>query len=801
MTIYTESELIFTINKKGKSKLPHGEDIHEESCSNEEIKILSILWKNGKMGAAYFDFNEKVLYVYEEVVDLGNQFFATSSLYREVSPKYLITIGHVNDEYVKYLIDTVLSTNDTTATVDTVRSLPANMFLLSLKEYSLDICRSLLSDLNLSGDTETTEVEKELYINSLINFDHKMSVHAAGALVKCLDKNWAHFISNREELAYLDVSQVSLKGHVLIDGTTLNALQIFQQCSHDASFKRGLQSSNREGLSVFRLFSSSCKSKLGQTSLKNILLKPINDPQELTKRLDFITFVLHPSNQEFVESLQDNIKTLSEVSLILAKIKNSRANRGDWRILYKSIYHTVFIRELSTPYRDACEMLREFYNSITMELIGLENSINNAIDFSENKTSGRPIIKFGLDENLDAKKLRRQDIAQHVSAAAAVAADQLPDYLQECAIVYLPEMGHLIAIKEWSPGCNPEDLKELGFHFMFTLRGTIHYKNPMCLDESLGDINAEIIAHENRILQRLSSFVIKYNKDIREPLRVLGLIDALIALAKVSAQNNYVRPNLNTDNIVEIQDCRHPLLELVSSFESNDFYSGQNYSHVKIITGPNGSGKTIYLKEVALAIYFTHIGSYVPARAANVGMMHSIHSRMQATESASVRLSSFMIDAIQATQAIHNAKPNSLVLLDEFGRGTTEDAGFALLVGILRNLSARGKECPHILVSTHHQNISTYFPENRVVDYLKMMHSEENGVLLYLYKVVEGVSNSFAFNIAAQVGLDDGIIKRAKELFESNKTANAAVMHKNLSGNALINFLKDIDIPEPDVLN
>jgi hypothetical protein len=77
------------------------------------------------------------LYVYEEVVDLGNQFFATSSLYREVSPKYLITIGHVNDEYVKYLIDTVLSTNDTTATVDTVRSLPANMFLLSLKEYCM----------------------------------------------------------------------------------------------------------------------------------------------------------------------------------------------------------------------------------------------------------------------------------------------------------------------------------------------------------------------------------------------------------------------------------------------------------------------------------------------------------------------------------------------------------------------------------------------------------------------------------------------------------------------------------------
>lgn len=163
---------------------------------------------------------------------------------------------------------------------------------------------------------------------------------------------------------------------------------------------------------------------------------------------------------------------------------------------------------------------------------------------------------------------------------------------------------------------------------------------------------------------RLSSFIIKYNKDIREPLRILSLIDAyifllhlfifllfffcrLVAIAKVSAQNNYVRPTLNNENMHEIQDCRHPLLELVSNFESNDFFSGKNYSHIKIITGPNGSGKSVYLKEVALVIYFAHIGSYVPARTANIGMLHSIHSRIQATESASVRLSSFMIDAIQ----------------------------------------------------------------------------------------------------------------------------------------------------------
>ncbi|KAJ3643741.1 hypothetical protein Zmor_026433 [Zophobas morio] len=796
------SELIFSI----RQNLPNiSEEIEtDDRGDNSDVKILCLLWKNGKMGAAYFCGEDKSLYVYEEITDTAPQFFLTCSVYREVSPKYLITVGKQSEEYVKYLIDMSVS-NDATSTVDTLRSVPPNMFLLSFKEYSFEICRSVLSELNLCTTADMSEAEKELYVNSLLNFDYKMSIYAAGALVKYLDKNWAHFMSARSDLQYLQVSQISLKGHVLMDWTTLNALQVFQQCSHDANFKRGIQSSNREGLSIFRLFSSSCKSKVGQTCLRNMLLRPVNDIHELSKRLEFITFVLHPNHQEFVESLQDNIKTLSDVTIILTKIKNSRANCRDWNILYKSIYHALFIRELTSPYKNSCELLHEFYHSVTTELIGLENSINNAIDFTANKNFGRPVIKLGLDESLDAKKLRRQDIAQHVTAAAELAAQQLPDYLHECAIVYLPEMGHLLAIKEWEPHCDPESLADLGFRFMFTLRGTIHYKNPLCLelDESLGDINAEIIAHENRILQRLSSFILKYNKDIREPLRVLALIDALIAIAKVSAQNNYVRPSLNTENTHEIQDCRHPLLELVSNFESNDFFSGNNYSHIKIITGPNGSGKSVYLKEVALVIYLAHVGSYVPARVANIGMMHSIHSRMQATESASVRLSAFMIDAIQATQAIHNANANSLILLDEFGRGTTVEEGFALLVGVLRDFYKKNNDCPHILVSTHHQKIVDYLPEGVLVQYLKMAHTEQNGVLSFLYKVTDGISNSFAFNIAAQVGIDETIIKRTKELFKNSKTIKPIVRQEgcslSINDRALVELVANVDIPEPDV--
>lgn len=119
-------------------------------------------------------------------------------------------------------------------------------------------------------------------------------------------------------------------------------------------------------------------------------------------------------------------------------------------------------------------------------------------------------------------------------------------------------------------------------------------------------------------------------------------------MSKVALLNGYVRPTLNTQNVHEIQKGRHPLLELISSdFQPNDFYSGGDRGKVQIVTGPNASGKSVYLKQVSLIIFLAHVGSFVPASKANIATVHSIHSRIRATESAALRLSSFMIDLSQ----------------------------------------------------------------------------------------------------------------------------------------------------------
>ncbi|CAH2011861.1 unnamed protein product [Acanthoscelides obtectus] len=802
--------LHFSKNKtKGKYTTAQKEsddiqDTQEGNEFDEAINILCIIYKNGKMGAAYYNFQGKVLRFYEEIFDSPPRFVSALGLLREVRPKYILTFGNLADPFVIALVDAVTTGMDATTTSNSVRTLPENFFLLSSKDHTYDICKAVISQMNIATNTEEpTEQKKEVYIHSRINFDYRLSVQALGATIKYLEKNWAYFEIVKDELQYLEIEQVSRANHVLIDNSTFQGLNIFSQLNHDAGFKRGLHNASREGLSIYKIFSAHCKSKIGLTTLRSILVNPVNDMDILKARLEFISFVLEPVNKEYIEALQDNIKQIGyDVETILQKIANSRAKSVHWQALYKCIYHSLFINEISSPNIHKSNILQELHNSISPELVGLENSIANGLDFDAAQKYGRPVIKCGLDEILDAKKLRRQDIAKSVTAAARFAVDDLPPFLNKCCVVYLPEMGHLISVKEWKPNCNPDELAHLHFRFMFSLRGTIHYKTPLCveLDRKLGDINTEIIDHENRIVRRLAGFILKHRRDIMEPIRIIGLIDSLISMALEAFQSSYVKPRLNIDNVIEVTEGRHILMErIMSQNQANDFYSGGQYSDMKIITGPNGSGKSMYLKQVALIVFLAHIGSYVPAKDANIAMISSIYSRIQATESATVRLSSFMIDVTQITHTFIDTRPNSLILLDEFGRGTSEEDGLALLGALLRSFLARGNNCPHILVSTHMQQIFEHIPQSSLVLYQKMEYKKNQDGFYFLYKLTEGVSSSFALEIAETSGIDKEVLARAALIMDCiNSNTPIMPLRENRQLSALEN-LKNLDIPQPDI--
>lgn len=239
-------------------------------------------------------------------------------------------------------------------------------------------------------------------------------------------------------------------------------------------------------------------------------------------------------------------------------------------------------------------------------------------------------------------------------------------------------------------------------------------------------------------------------------------------MAIISTQNNYSRPILHENNQHEIVDSRHPLMEiLITPYQTNNFHSGGNYPRMKLITGPNGSGKSVYMKQITIIIYLAHVGCYVPAKYAKIGPVYSIHTRMQATESVNVRLSSFMIDLSQITQAMYNCVGTSLVLVDEFGRGTNGNEGLAILCGVLNEFLQRQQNCPHILISTHYQKLTNYILESDMVKHEKLAHTKnDDGHIVFLYKIEDGVSESFGFDIARGVGLDMDIVQRAKQIYK-----------------------------------
>lgn len=268
-------------------------------------------------------------------------------------------------------------------------------------------------------------------------------------------------------------------------------------------------------------------------------------------------------------------------------------------------------------------------------------------------------------------------------------------------------------------------------------------------------------------------------------------------MSKVASMYGYVRPTINNQNIHEIKDGRHALLELISSdYQPNDFYSSEDAGKVKILTGPNASGKSVYLKQVALIIFLVHIGSFVPATKANIATVHSIHSRIHTTESVTVRLSSFMIDLSQMSTAIYNAKASSFITVDEFGRGTTGCEGVAILAGALRKFLDKDEFCPHVLVSTHLQQVLRYLPDTPKVQALKMQHALCEEKMVFSFQIKEGVSNSYALDMAKAIGLGDDIVSRAREILKGiqvNKPLTP-VEKDGKSDGAEINVL---EIPKP----
>ena len=279
--------------------------------------------------------------------------------------------------------------------------------------------------------------------------------------------------------------------------------------------------------------------------------------------------------------------------------------------------------------------------------------------------------------------------------------------------------------------------------------------------------------------------------DLQLLSKLVGEIDCLCSLATVAVKNNYVKPKISSKiDHIKIVEGRHPVVEAMSkdsAFIPNDTYLDSRDDKIMIITGPNMAGKSTYMRQVAVLTFMAHIGSFVPAKSAEFSITDRIFTRVGASDDLAFGQSTFMVEMTEVAHILANATKDSLIILDEIGRGTSTFDGLAIAWAVVESLAKEYQA--KTLFATHYHELSELEGMLEGVKNYRISVKEYNNSIIFLRKIVRGGTNkSFGIEVAALAGVKESVISRAKEISHNLEESD---LNKNLSLNAINQVQKE----------
>ncbi|CCI48498.1 unnamed protein product [Albugo candida] len=521
--------------------------------------------------------------------------------------------------------------------------------------------------------------------------------------------------------------------------------------------------------------------------LRSWMLAPLTDPNEINHRLDTVQFFSDQSNEATRANLVDQLKRFRDISAIFLKIRQRSASARDWCNLYRSIISFMssrsYIQEIVQSWDSSTILLFQQFSDETGGS-QISNLLGNIIDVEESSASDSIVIHEGVSEQLDDARIQYNHLDNVLSEVAYQICERSPS-LRGITVQYIPQVGYVICCD------SPTVLPDFVFQFQED-DNTFYYKVDECcrdLDESIGDIFGHIQDMQRgnlpvlALLEQLTITLIPHECSIHKMCELMGFLDVYMALAECARNSSFIRPRVHEEISISVKQARHPLQELVvEQFIPNDItlVDGRKTMLVNIITGHNGSGKSVYLKTVGLIQYMVQIGSFVPAKEASVGVVSGIFTRIQSLETANLSQSSFTIDCSQLARMLHQCDRQSLLLVDEFGKGTSELDGLSLLSSTINHLTSRVSKDggPRVLITTHQlkimaQKLVSYGNEDGFSQETKesapmfTLLTSDDRTNAPLYTLQLGIAEgSNAIGCATNSGITDEIILRAREILE-----------------------------------
>ena len=564
------------------------------------------------------------------------------------------------------------------------------------------------------------------------------------ARIKLGVKHLFYFLVNNQlkDLSGINSIQViNLSDYLQMDVHTVRNLELVET----------LRNKERQYSLIWLL--DKCKTAMGSRKLKEWVLNPIKNIDKLNDRYNKIEKL----NEEFI--LKDELRILLDevydIERLTGKVTNGNLNGRDLLQLKRSIGILPKIKEIVNKL--GFEYKIDTFSS-------LYNLLDAAID--ENapiaiKEGG--VIKSGYNAELDELKNIRAHGKDYVASFEAKIKEETG--IKNLKIGFNKVFGYYIEV---SKGQAQEVKDSFGWERRQTLANYERFISPELKEKESLILNAEekIIDLEYELFLEIKEEVKKYILEIRKTADELSELDVIASLSKITDDYNLVRPKLNKDHILKISGGRHPVVEIVSNeqYVDNDCNMDENISTL-LITGPNMSGKSTYMRQIAITIVMAQIGSFVPCKEANLPIIDKIFTRIGASDDLVGGQSTFMVEMMEANNAILNATEDSLILFDELGRGTATYDGISLAQAILEYVNENIK-CK-TLFSTHYHEITALDQKYRSIKNVHVDAALENNKLVFLHKIKNGsIDKSYGIHVASLANMPDKLIKRANEILE-----------------------------------
>ncbi|MHA1793633.1 MAG: DNA mismatch repair protein MutS [Promethearchaeota archaeon] len=600
-------------------------------------------------------------------------------------------------------------------------------------DFEVEECRALLLSHFKVSNLDGYGIGKKLGV-----------ISSSGALLLYLQENQKKILHNITSSYHYNPTR-----YMQIDHHAIRNLEILRNNS-DGGLKG----------SLFELFSKTCTT-MGARQVKKMLISPLMDVKKINDRLDFVEYLI--KNLFMLDEIKEALSGICDLERLISRINysssvNSRHLVQLARSLEKLPTLQGILSEIGLRYPQArLEKIHDF-STLTSSIL------NTFVDEPPPRINEGGMIKTGVNPELDELRDIRDN--SHSWLNNFQERMRTEHGITTLKVKYNKVFGYFIEVSKSHVDKVPKEWVRKQ-----TLVNAERYINPELKKMEEKILNAEEKIHEieRKLFEDMKQEVITYTDKIQVSARALAEIDAMITFASVASSSNYCRPEVDTGGDIYIKEGRHPTIEKImgmDKFISNDIEIRMDKNILNIVTGPNMSGKSTYLRQICLIVILAQVGTFVPATLARIGIVDKIFSRVGASDDITRSKSTFLVEMSETSYILNHATDKSLVILDELGRGTSTFDGVSLAWAVAEYLHE--KRVKTLFATHYHQlaDLESFLPLVKNLNVI-VKENEMTKELVFLHKVEEGVCDkSYGIQVARLAGLPEPVLKRASDILE-----------------------------------